>query len=322
MSSQRTNRRALRFGIEQSYNADTAPADMAAVLLNSIEVTPLSGDDIARNYIRPWYGNSPQAPGEKHMQVQLGCELTTSGTPGTPPPWGNLLLACGFAETVEEAVPADPNNNVEAQPARVIYTPVSDAEASGRLYCHVDKNLHEGRGARGTVQIALNAESIPTLSFTFMALLRPIVNATLPTVDLAPWRPAPAVNKANTGPLTIFGLSTPFNQFSLDTAVQTRHRTVVNANDVAITGRQPTGSMQIDDPGVSTVNYFERAQGVEAGQISIVHGTERGSIVEIVMPRCTIQSPSYADDQGVQMLTIPYTPEPIDGNDEIRIICR
>lgn len=314
MSRQRTNRRALRFGIEQSYNADAAPADMAAVLLNSIEVTPLSGDDIARNYIRPWYGNSPQAPGEKHMQVQLGCEMTTAGTPGTPPPWGNLLLACGWAETIEAAT--------NDAPARVVYTPVSDAEESGRLYCHVDKTLHEGRGARGNVQIALNAESIPTLSFTLMALLRPIVSAQLPDVDLAPWRPAPAVNTANTGPLTVFGQQTPFSQFSLDTAVQTRHRTVVDANDVAITGRQPSGSMQIDDPGVSTVNYFERAQGVEAGEIRIVHGTEPGSIVEIVMPRCTLQSPSYADDQGVQMLTIPYTPEPLNGNDEIQIICR
>ncbi|WIX34962.1 phage tail tube protein [Salinicola sp. JS01] len=321
MSNQRTNRRVLRFGIEQSYNADTVP-DMAAILPTSIDVTPLAGNDIDRSYIRPYYGNAPQAPGEKHVQVQVGVELTTSGTPGTPPPWGTLLQVCGFAETVEAAVEADPDNGVEARSARVVYTPISDQEESGRLYCHVDKTLHEGRGARGTVQIALNAESIPTLSMTMMALLRPIVDAALPTVDLSPWRPAPAVNTQNTGPLTVFGLATPFNQFSLDMAVQTRHRTVVDANDIAITGRQPSGSMQIDDPGVATVNYFQRAQGVEAGEIRIVHGTEPGSIVEIVMPRCTIQSPSYADDEGVQMLTIPYTPEPLTGNDEIQIICR
>ncbi|WP_353980936.1 hypothetical protein [Salinicola endophyticus] len=314
MSNQKTNRRVIRFGLEASYNAEAMPAEMAAIQPTSIEVTPLSGDDIQRSVIRPYYGNTPSLPGEKHMQVQLAVEMVSPQSAGSAPPWGSLLRACGFAETL---IAADGDT-----PAQVVYTPVSDNEASGRLYCHVDKTLHEGRGARGTVQFALNAQSVPTMTVTFMALLRPIVDAQLPTVDLDAWQAPLAINSTNTD-LSVFGrASTPFSQFSLDMAVQTRHRTVVDANDVAITGRAPTGSMQIDDPGVGEINFFQRALAREPGPIVFAHGTEAGKTLELNLPRVTIQAPSYADDEGDQMLTIPYTPEPIVGDDEVRIVCR
>lgn len=321
MSNQRTNRRVLRFGIEATYNADTVP-DMAAILPTSIDVTPLAGNDIDRSYIRPYYGNAPQAPGEKHVQVQVGVELTTSGEAGTPPPWGALLRACGWSETIVPEVPADPDTGAEAQPAQVIYAPVSDNEDSGRFYCHVDKNLHEGRGARGTPQFTLNAESIPALQVTLMALIQPVTNAALPEVDLTHWPKALPINTLNTKPLSVFGVESPFQSFSLDMSAQTRQRTVVGANDIAITGRQPSGSLTIDDPGVDAVNYFQRSLNVETGEVSLIHGTEPGSIIEIVMPSCSLTSPTYADDQGVQMLSMNYRPEPIEGNDEVRIICR
>ncbi|WIX31250.1 hypothetical protein QO259_10425 [Salinicola sp. JS01] len=314
MSSQKTNRRVMRFGIESSYNADTLPDVMAAIQPASIEVTPLSGDDIQRSVIRPYYGNTTSLPGEKHMQVQIAVEMVPPATAGTAPPWGDLLKVCGFAETL---VPADGDT-----PAQVVYAPISDKEESGRLYCHVDKNLHEGRGARGTVQFALNAQSVPTMTITLMALLRPVADAQLPTVDLTAWQNPLAINSANTG-LTVFGRdSTPFSQFSLDMGVQTRHRTVVDANDISINGRSPSGSMQIDDPGVAEVNFFQRALSLEPGAIVFEHGTVAGKTIELSMPRVTIQSPSYADDGGDQMLTIPYTPEPIAGDDEVRIVCR
>ncbi|WP_342596313.1 phage tail tube protein [Salinicola lusitanus] len=313
MSNQRTNRRVLRFGIEASYNADTVP-DMTAILPTSIDVTPLAGNDIDRSYIRPHYGNAPQAPGEKHVQVQVGVELTTSGEAGTPPPWGALLRTCGWTETI---VPADGETT-----AQVVYAPVSDNEDSGRFYCHVDKNLHEGRGARGTPQFTLNAESIPALQVTLMALIQPVTNVALPEVDLTHWPKALPINTLNTQPLKVFGIASPFQSFSLDMSAQTRQRTVVGANDIAITGRQPSGSLTIDDPGVVAVNYFQRSLNVETGEISLIHGTEPGSIIEIVMPSCSLASPTYADDQGVQMLSMNYRPEPVQGNDEVRIICR
>ena len=219
-------------------------------------------------------------------------------------------------------VPADPDTGTEAQPAHVVYAPVSDNEDSGRFYCHVDKTLHEGRGARGTPQFTLNAESIPALQVTLMALIRPVTSVALPEVDLSHWKKALVVNTLNTEALQVFGVASPFQSFSLDMSAQTRQRTVVQGNDIAITGRAPSGALTIDDPGVDVVNYFERSLNVETGEISLIHGKTAGSIIEIVMPACSLASPTYADDQGVQMLSMNYRPEPVDGNDEVRIICR
>ncbi|WP_343232828.1 phage tail tube protein [Modicisalibacter sp. MOD 31.J] len=307
----RTNRRAMLFALESAYNDGTTTPDAAtdALLMTSIDVTPLAGSDIERSYIRPYYGNASRAPGEKHVQVDVEMELALSGTPGTPPKWGKPLRCCGWSEVIEDGV-------------STTYAPVSSDEDSGVFFCHVDGVLHKGRGARGTPRFTLNSESMPVVRMTFHALISPVTQAELPTVDLSGWREALAINSLNTEKLSIFGLDAPFSQFSLDMSANVRHRTVVGANDVAITGRAPSGSVTIDDMGIGTVNLFDKHKKAETGLIKLTHGQTAGEILEISMPRCGIESPTYADDSGVQMLSMNYRPEPIAGNDEVTIVCK
>ena len=112
--SMKTNRRAMRFALESEYNDGTTTPEAAtdAILMREITVTPLSGSNIERNFVRPYYGNSPQAPGEKHVEAGFEVELNTSGELGTPPPWGKLLRACGWSEVIEVG-------------ERVIYSPLT-----------------------------------------------------------------------------------------------------------------------------------------------------------------------------------------------------
>lgn len=310
--SMRTNRRAMLFALESQYNDGTTTPDGAvdALLMRSINVTPLSGSDIERNFVRPYYGNSPKAPGEKHIQVELEFELSPSGTAGTPPAWGKVLRVCGWSEVVDTSTPGSET---------VTYAMVSEGEDSGVFYAHVDGNLHKGRGAHGSAQFTLNAESMPTLKVTLYALISPVTKAALPTVDLSHWVDGLAVNSANTAPLTVFGAQSPFSEFSFDQAGDVKQRKVVGANDIAITGRASSGSFTIDDPGVDTVNFFEKSQQAATGPLKLAHGKTPGSIIEFSMPSIGIESPSYADGDGVQMLSMNYSPQPIDGNDEVAI---
>ncbi len=185
--SMKTNRRAMRFALESEYNDGTTTPEAAtdAILMREITVTPLSGSNIERNFVRPYYGNSPQAPGEKHVEAGFEVELNTSGELGTPPPWGKLLRACGWSEVIEVG-------------ERVIYSPVSEDEDSGVFFCNVDGTLHKGRGARGTPAFTLNAENMPVLRLTFRALISPVTAEQLPNVTLSQWRAALAVNTLNT----------------------------------------------------------------------------------------------------------------------------
>jgi len=305
----KTNRRAMRFALESEYNDGTTTPEAAtdAILMREISVTPLSGSNIARTFVRPYYGNSPQAPGEKHVEVVVEVELNTSGELGTPPPWGKLLRACGWSEVIEPG-------------ERVIYSPVSEDEDSGVFFSNVDGNLHKGRGARGTAAFTVNAENMPVIRFTFSALISPVTAEQLPNVTLSHWRDALAVNSLNTEPLEFMGATVPFNQFSLDMSGQVVHSKNVGANDIHITGRSPSGQLIIEDPGVGAVNYFEMSQNAQTGPLRLVHGKTPEDRIEIIQKEVGIESPTYSDQDGIQMLSINYMPEPIDGNDEVVVV--
>lgn len=306
--SMRTNRRAMLFALESEYNDGTTTPEAAtdAILTREITVTPLSGSDIERNFVRPYYGNSPKAAGEKHVEAVIEVELNTSGTAGTAPPWGKLLRCCGFAEVVVDG-------------ESVTYSPVSENEDSGVFFAHVDGNLHKGRGVHGTAAFTVNAESMPVIRFTLRGLLSPVTQEQLPNVTLSQWREALAVNTLNTKPLAFMGATVPFNQFSLDMSGQVVHNKIVGSNDIQITGRSPSGQLSIEDPGVGVMNYFQVSQNADTGPLMLTQGKTAGDIIEISMPKVGIESPSYSDQDGTQMLSINYMPEPVDGNDEVTI---
>ncbi|WP_340162850.1 phage tail tube protein [Vreelandella titanicae] len=305
----KTNRRAMRFALESDYNDGTTTPEAAtdAILMREITVTPLSGSNIARNFVRPYYGNSPQAPGEKHVEAVVEVELNTSGALGTPPPWGKLLRACGWSEVIEVG-------------ERVIYSPVSENEDSGVFFCNVDGNLHKGRGARGTPAFTVNAENMPVIRFTYRALISPVTAEQLPNVTLSQWRAALAVNSLNTEPLQFMGATVPFNQFSLDMAGQVIHNKIVGSNNIEITGRSPSGQLSIEDPGVSVVDYFAMSQNAQTGPLTLIHGKTPAERIEIIQKKVGIESPTYSDQDGIQMLSINYMPEPTEGNDEVLIV--
>ena len=307
--SMKTNRRALIVALENEYNDDTTTPEAAsdAVLAIEITTTPLSGNNIDRNFVRPYYGNSPQAPGEKHVQTQVQVELNTSGTPGIPPPWGKMLRACGWSEVIVEG-------------ESVTYSPVSENEDSCVFFAHMDGNLHIGRGAHGTPEFTLNGNARPTIGFTLYGLVRPITQEELPNVTLTQWKKALMVNSTNTEQMNLMGATVPFSQFSLNMSGQVEHMSeVVGGADIEITGRGPSGTLQIEDPGVGVKNYWDVHQNAETGALKLTHGKTPGSIIEFNMPSIGIESPTYADVKGKQMLGINYMPQPVEGNDEVTI---
>lgn len=309
--SMKSNKRALLFALESEYNDGTTTPEAAtdAILTREITVTPLSGSDIERKFVRPYYGNSPKAPGEKHVQVEIEVEFNTSGTAGTAPPWGKMLRCCGWSEVVQDTVD-------------VTYAPVSDDEDSGVFFAHVDGNLHKGRGVHGKPSFTVNAENMPVIKFTLYGLISPVTQEQLPNVTLSHWEPALAVNSTNTEKLDFMSAQVPFSQFSLDMSGEVVHRKVVGSNDIAITGRSPSGQLMIEDPGVSVKDYFAISQQAGVGPLKLTHGKTPGKIIEMSMPQVGIEAPGYSDQDGTQMLSINYSPEPIDGNDEVTIVVK
>jgi hypothetical protein len=309
MSGFKMNRRLVLAAPETTYGTDAAPTPAAnAILTRTVQVTPLAGDDIERNLLRSYYGNSQSIAGEKHVELTMEVELAGSGTAGDAPGWGVLLRACGFAETVDAGV-------------EVTYNPITDGEESISCWIHRDGVLHKFTGGRGSVSFNLDVNSIPYMTFTFLGLLGTISNESMPTTaDYSPWHAPLPVTNANTSALTLHGQALSFSQFSIDMSVETvKHQVVGDSSSIIIVDRSPSGTAVVEEPELSTLDLYTKARDASLGSLSLVHGTTGGNIVEFAAPQMGSGSPTEQNLNGVQMLSVPLTINPDTGNDELVI---
>jgi hypothetical protein len=90
--------------------------------------------------------------------------------------------------------------------------------------------------------------------------------------------------------------------------------------EVLITNRAPSGTVVIEAPALATKDFFNIAQTETTGNLTFQHGTTAGNRVTFTAAQCDITNPSYADQDGVQMLSIPYVATPTTaGNDELSL---
>ena len=86
-----------------SYGADASPLTANAIQCSNMELTPLAGETVQRTLVRSYLGANATLIANEQVQASIEVELTGSGTPGTPPAFAPLLLACGMAETITAA---------------------------------------------------------------------------------------------------------------------------------------------------------------------------------------------------------------------------
>ncbi|MDX1755886.1 MAG: hypothetical protein R3175_07505 [Marinobacter sp.] len=306
MAGFKTRRRVVLAKTEATYGTDAAPDAAAnAILTRTVSVTPLAGDDIRRDLLRPYYGNSQSIAGEKHVEMTIEVELAGSGTAGTAPAWGPLLRACGFAETISAGVD-------------VTYNPITGNEESLTCYVHRDGMLHKFHGGRGSVQFNTDVNQLPYMTFRFLGLYAPVSSDALPTPDYSGFVEPLPVSNTNSSALTLHGAAVSFSQFRLDMAVDTvKHQVVGDATSIQVVDRQPSGTAVIEEPALATLDLYAKARDASLGAVSLTHGTVAGNIVQFDAPKVGTGSPTEQDLNGVQMLSVPLTINPDAGNDEL-----
>lgn len=97
-------RRVILAKIEGTYGVDSAPTGAAnAILVRSLDVTPLDADVVSRDVVRPFLGSQGNLIAGQKVTVSMEIELAGSGTAGSAPAYGPLLRACGLAEVLTAA---------------------------------------------------------------------------------------------------------------------------------------------------------------------------------------------------------------------------
>jgi hypothetical protein len=304
-----SRKRLILAKTESTYGTDPTPSGSSdAILVRNLEVTPLQADVVSRDLIRPYLGNSDQLLANTRVELTFEVELAGSGTAGTAPAYGPVLKACGLSETVVATT-------------SVTYAPVSASFSSCTIYFHNDGIRHKLTGCRGSFSVNAEVGQIPVISFTMTGIYNAPTDTALPTPTYAN-QAAPLIFKnGNTSNFSIFSYSGCLQSLSFEVANEVIYRELVGCNkEVLITNRAPSGTAVIEAPTIATKDFFTIANGSTTGSITFQHGATGGNIVTFTTAQSDIGSPTYSDQDGIQMLNLPYLAIPSSaGNDELSL---
>jgi hypothetical protein len=308
-----THRRLLLAAVEASYGTFETVAGTDALLVQNLDCQPLDAGLIDRELVLPYFGNRPKIVGQRVGTVTFDVELAGSGTAGTAPRWGRLLRACGFGETVVATT-------------SVTYAPAMTGIVGVSFDFNNDGNRHRLKGCRGNATFNLAAGEIPRISFEFFGeYVAAAAEAQLTPTFGGQATPA-IVNSANTTGVNILGLTTAcMESFTLNLGNEIPLRPLAGCTQqYPITNRLPSGEAVIEAPvigsGSGEKDYFAQVISQATGTIAWQHGQTAGNIVTLSMGQCNIDSPTYADSDGIQMLNVPYMAQATAANNEMSLV--
>ena len=303
-----TRKRLIRVKKESTYGTDATPVGTDALLVRNLEITPVEADVVSRDLIRNYLGNSPQLLANTRVSITFQVELAASGTAGTAPRYGSILQACGMSETIVAST-------------SVTYAPVSSAFSSASIYFDNDGIRHILTGCRGSYTLTGEVGQIPTIDFTMVGCYNAPTDTALPSTTYSAQASPLIFKQGNTSAFSFFSYAGCLQSVSFDMANETVYRELVGCTkEVLITNRAPSGTVMIEAPALATKDFFALSQTETTGALTFLHGTTAGNRVTFTANQCDVGNPTYADQDGVQMLNIPIVAVPSTaGNDEVSI---
>jgi hypothetical protein len=303
-----SRKRLILAKTEVTYGTDSVPAGTDAVLVRSLEVTPLESDVVSRDLIRPYYGNSDQLLANTRVRCSFEVELAGSGTAGTAPRYDALLKSCAMSATIVAST-------------SVTYAPVSSSFSSCTIVYNVDGVQHKLTGARGTVTMNCQLGQIPTLQFEMTGIYNAPTDTAQPAVTYSNQATPLIFKEGNTSSFQFFSYSGCLNMVSFNLANEIVYRELIGCTkEVLITDRRPAGEVMIEAPTIATKDYFTIALGSTTGNLTFLHGTTAGNRVTFTASQADVTQPTYSDQDGIQMLTLPYVALPTTaGNNEFSL---
>ena len=306
-----TRKRLIQVKKESTYGTDSTPIGTDALLVRNLEITPVEADVVSRDLIRNYLGNSPQLLANTRVSITFQVEMAGSGTAGTAPRFGSILQACGLSETLAPAV----------TPTSVTYAPVSANFSSCTIYFNNDGIRHIMTGCRGSFTLTAEVGQIPTIDFTMVGVYNAPTDTAAPSTTYSAQVSPLIFKQGNTSAFSFFSHAGCLQSVSFDMANETVYRELVGCTkEVLITNRAPSGTVMIEAPALATKDFFALSQTETTGALTFLHGTTAGNRVTFTASQCDVGNPSYADQDGVQMLNIPYVAVPsTTGNDELAL---
>lgn len=305
--------------IETTYGTDAVPTGGAnAILVSNVTANPLNAQNVDRGLIRAYLGGSEQLVGTAFKEASYDVEIQSSGTLGTAPPWGPLLRACGFAETITAST-------------RVEYTPITNGVESLTQYIFDSGVLHKLLGSRGNAQFNLGVSERPIFSFNFLGIDGGDTAAANPSTTLTAFRTPQVITDANTTDLT-FGCTYSAGALSGGTAYPSRgiqlnlgnsvnFTPLLGGETIDLTQREVVGSLELDLTAAQEVSFMASVKANSTQSLGFVHGTTSTLKVGFFFPAVQLINPKKSEINGKRLIAYDIRIVPSSGNDEMRIFC-
>lgn len=305
MSQRYWNKKVLLAKIETTYGTDPTPTGAAnAILATNVKLSPMEGQDVARELERPFFGADATLPADLHAKLSFRVELAPSGTAGTAPAWAPLVRACGCAQTIVAGT-------------SVTFNPITDAAESATLHFHYDGIRHRLRGARGNFKMMVEASGIPYLEFEFWGLFEAATDVANPTPTLTAFQDPVVANVANTPVFTIDGVALVLRSFSFDAGAKVEPRFLIGSESILMTGREEKIEARIEARTMAIFNPYTRAQVAGRMPIVLQHGASAGRRATLNVPLAQIQRPGGVEQQqNIAEWPLSFVPQQNAGNDQ------
>jgi hypothetical protein len=299
--------KALIAKSEVTYGVDPTPSGAANwIEARNVVLTPMDNDKVARNIDLPYLGSTGDIIVSSWCKLTYDVAMAGSGTAGTAPKWGPLMLACGMAETIVAATSAT-------------YNLVSSAFGSICHYMNIDGVNHILLGGRGSVKGKISAKGTPMLSYTFDAVYVAPTSVALPSVTRTGWMIEEGVNSVNTTAVSVNGIPLALSTLDFDLGNKiTRIDLPGPQREIDVSDRAPTLSLTVLAPAQGTFDPFAMATSSAVVPVTVTHGSAAGKKVQVNM-NARLITPDYDKIDGILCYKLTMQPVPVSGNDEISI---
>jgi hypothetical protein len=295
---------------EVTQFTDPVPTPAAnAILIKNPKFNPLKVETEERALIRSYFGNSDKIPVSEETMFEFDVEIAGSGSPlGTPAPYGPLLMACGFAETIVAVTSAT-------------YNPISTGQTFVTIYGYRDGLLYKMTGCSGNVSFNFAAKKLPFMHFTFTGRYVPVTDAAIPAGAVYTAFKTPVASiPAKMGTVTIGGYAAKLSELTLDMSNTVTHAIWMNNETLGIMDRKPAGSLSVELVTVATHDYWTDVRNATNAAVVFTHGVTAGNIFKLTGPAVQLSTVDEYEYEGVLGLKFATVWNPVSGNDEVSIV--
>lgn len=308
-------RKVLLLKTESVYGTDPTPtAALNAIQAMNGSIT-LEADKAEREIDLAFFGGKPFVLMNRRATIEFEFELLGASSPGTASPWGPMLKAAGFAETLEPVGP----------PIEALYNPISDAISSCSIYFWMGSNKFVITGCRGNIEFTADVQTFLKGKATFTGLMAIPTDVAIPTNAVLTAFQEPVAVETETFAVTLDGFNLDAKMVTINLNNDVKMHEGSESREVIINDRKPTGSIRCYDPTVAGKDLWTLARlGTKVALSWNVQppSSPTGRIIIVEAPKVQLELPKFADIDGARGLEIPFTLLPNAGNDELTISCQ